>query len=94
MTVKLVFAGRKINVVSAPQVRCTRGEKEQLWEEMEEVVREIPSIERVIIGADLNAHVGVDNTGFGQLPWPRRPTSVEMRKVRKLDRRTMMSLHN
>ena len=69
MTVKLVFAGGKINVVSAyaPQVGCAREEKEQLWEEMEEVVREIPSIERVIIRADLNAHVVEDNTGFESL---------------------------
>ena len=46
MTVKLVFAGGKINIVSAyaPQVRCAREEKKQFWEEMEEVVREIPSI--------------------------------------------------
>ena len=46
---------------------CVREEKEQFWEEMEEVVREIPSIERVIIGADLNAHVAEDNAGFESL---------------------------
>ena len=69
MTVKLVFVGGKINVVSAyaPQVGCAREEKEQFWEEMEEGVREIRSIETVIIGADQNAHVGEDNIGFESL---------------------------
>ena len=48
-------------------VGCARDEKGQFWEEMEEVLREIPSIQRVIIGADLNAHVGDDRTGFESL---------------------------
>ena len=45
-----MFAGRKINIVTAydPHVGCAMEEKEQFWEEMEEIVREEPSIERQI----------------------------------------------
>ena len=49
-----------INIVSAyaPQVGCDEEEKAAFWADLEEVVERIPGDERLVIGADLNAHVG------------------------------------
>lgn len=49
-----------INVVCAyaPQVGCDDEVKDQFWNELKEEVDSIPKEERVIIGADLNGHVG------------------------------------
>ena len=45
----------------APQVGCDE-EKEAFWADLEEVMGKIPRDERLVIGADLNAHVGEGNT--------------------------------
>ena len=54
-----------LNVVSAyaPQVGCDTEEKKQFWGEMEEMMESIPRDERVIIGADINGHIGSGNMG-------------------------------
>jgi len=64
MTMKLEVDGMLINIVSAyaPQVGCDNEEKEAFWADLEEVVEKIPRDERLVIGADLNAHVGEGNT--------------------------------
>ncbi|KAE8287117.1 hypothetical protein D5F01_LYC15081 [Larimichthys crocea] len=51
------------NVVSgyAPQVGCELEEKEKFWLDLDEVIQSIPRSERVVIGADLNGHVGAGN---------------------------------
>ena len=49
--------------VYAPQVGCNTEEKEEFWNELDEEVQKIPGSERVVIGADLNSHVGEGNTG-------------------------------
>ena len=53
-----------INIVSAyaPQLGCDEEEKVAFWADLEEVVEKIPGDERLVIGADLNAHVGEGNT--------------------------------
>ena len=43
-----------------PQQGCTLEEKEVFWSDLEETVEMIPREERVIVGADLNGHVGVE----------------------------------
>ena len=60
MSMKLELDGMLINIVSAyaPQVGCDEEEKEAFWADREEVVVKIPRDERLVIGADLNAHVG------------------------------------
>ncbi|KAK3539024.1 hypothetical protein QTP86_023479 [Hemibagrus guttatus] len=45
------------------QVGCELEEKERFWSELDEVMESIPTGERVVIGADLNGHVGEGNTG-------------------------------
>ncbi|KAK3537926.1 hypothetical protein QTP70_024555, partial [Hemibagrus guttatus] len=44
-------------------VGCELEEKERFWSELDEVIESIPTGERVVIGADLNGHVGEGNTG-------------------------------
>ncbi|XP_063600304.1 uncharacterized protein LOC134776484 [Penaeus indicus] len=63
MTMKLEVNGILINIVCAyaPQVGCDE-EKEAFWADMDETVEKIPRCERLVIGADLNAHVGEGNT--------------------------------
>ena len=65
MNIKLEMDGVMFNVVSgyAPQVGCELEEKDNFWLELDEVIQSIPRSERVIIGADLNGHVGEGNRG-------------------------------
>ena len=65
MCMKLEVEGVLFNVISAyaPQVGCNIEEKEEFWDELDEEVQKIPGAERVVIGADLNGHVGEGNTG-------------------------------
>ena len=65
MCMKLEIEGVLFNVISAyaPQVGCNTEEKEEFWNELDEEVQKIPGAERVVIGADLNGHVGEWNTG-------------------------------
>ena len=51
------------SVAYASQVGCNTEEKEEFWNELDEEVQKIPGAERVVIGADLNGHVGEGNTG-------------------------------
>ena len=62
---KLELDGVIINIISAyaPQQGCTLEEKEVFWSDLEETVEMISREERVIVGADLNGHVGVGNNG-------------------------------
>ena len=42
---------------------CNVEKKEEFWNELDEEVQKIPGAERVVIGADLNGHMGEGNTG-------------------------------
>ena len=57
-----------LNVISAyaPQVGCPHEEKSQFYEHLEQIMRNIKPEEEIIIGADLNGHVGRDRSGFEQ----------------------------
>lgn len=59
LTVKLAIEGVLLNVINAyaPQVGCELEGKEELWSELEEVVRSIPTAERIVMGADCTGHV-------------------------------------
>ena len=54
-----------LNVISAyaPQVRCIREEKEAFRLDLDETVEKIPKNERIVVGADMNGHVGEGNNG-------------------------------
>ena len=55
---KLLIDTIDINIVSAyvPQVGCTDEEKEEFWEELEELIRSFSEKENSVIGADLKAY--------------------------------------
>ena len=52
-----------LNVISAyaPQVECIREEKETFWLDLNETVEKIPRNERIVVEADLNGNVEVNN---------------------------------
>ena len=54
-----------LNVISAysSQVGCIREEKETFWLDLDETVEKIQRNERIVVGADLNGHVGEGNNG-------------------------------
>lgn len=62
---KTEIGGVMMNVVSAyaPQVGCKLEEKENFWNELDELMQSIPRGERVVVRADLNGHVSEGNRG-------------------------------
>ena len=62
---KMELDGVMLNVISAyaPPVGCIREEKEAFWLNLNERVEKIPKNERIVVGADLNGHVGEVNNG-------------------------------
>ncbi|CAH9115852.1 unnamed protein product [Cuscuta epithymum] len=66
MSIKLVMRGEIVSVISAyaPQVGLDASTTQQFWEDLEEVVRRVPRGEKLVIGGDLNVHVGSSRDGF------------------------------
>ena len=66
---KLKWKKSVINVVSAyvPQMGCKAKEKERFWNMMDNTTQEIPNMETVWIGGDLNGHVGDNNEGVEEI---------------------------
>ena len=54
----------------APQSGLPTQEKEAFWERFEEEVARVPSVEGVIIGGDLNGHIGANREGFTEIMGP------------------------
>ena len=65
----LGMKGKVLSVVSAyaPQVGCDhrydKEEEERFWHRMDQRMEETPRDEKVVIGADVNGHVGKGNQG-------------------------------
>lgn len=59
MSIKLCL-DEKVNIVCAyaPQVGCDLEEKDEFWRNLQEQISVISQEERVMIGADLNGHIG------------------------------------
>ena len=64
--IKLVIGRDIINIISAyaPQVGLDEQTKTQFWELMDELIRGVPSDEKLYIGGDFNGHVGRDCVGY------------------------------
>ncbi|XP_063878129.1 uncharacterized protein LOC135110104 [Scylla paramamosain] len=60
MNIKLMYGKVTINIITvyAPQVGCSIEEKEDFWEQMDVQITGIGKEERIILGGDLNGHVG------------------------------------
>ena len=63
--VKLIVGDMVLNVIStyAPQVGIDESAKRQFWEDLDDLIRAVPSSEKLFIG-DLNGHVGTTSVGF------------------------------
>ena len=69
MSVKLGIGETVVNVICAyaPQVGCEDEEKETFWRQMDQELRAIPEGERVIVGGDLNGHVGISREAIERI---------------------------
>ena len=69
MVIKLCFQGKMINIFSvyAPQVGCSEEEKNSFWEDMNRELSEMSVQERLIMGGDLNGHVGSNREGIDRV---------------------------
>jgi hypothetical protein len=66
MLVKIAVHSEVVNVITgyAPQTGCTQEEKDAFIVDMEALVRALPITERIVIGADMNGHVGVNSGDY------------------------------
>ena len=66
MVMKLMFGKIRVSVVSAyaPQVGRSEAIKDEFWDDLIRVVAGLPEEEMVILGGDLNGHVGADATRY------------------------------
>ena len=66
MAMKLEVKGSILNIVSAyaPQVNNSLEEKNDFWEDLDGLIKSISKEERIVLGADLNGHVGEGNIGM------------------------------
>ncbi|XP_071726315.1 uncharacterized protein [Rutidosis leptorrhynchoides] len=66
MSVRLVIQEVTYTVISAyaPHAGLGEAEKRHFWESLDEVVRMCPLDHRLLIGGDLNGHIGVDVAGY------------------------------
>ncbi|KAI3874317.1 hypothetical protein MKX03_019465 [Papaver bracteatum] len=64
--VKLIVSDMVLNVISAsaPQVGVSEDAKQKFWEDLNGLVRGVPSSERLIIGGDFHGRVGSSREGF------------------------------
>ena len=65
MAMKLEVKGSILNIVSSysPQVNNSMEEKNDFWEDLDGLIESISTEERIVLGADLNGHVGEGNIG-------------------------------
>ena len=65
IAMKLEVNGSILNIVSAyaPQVNNSMEEKNDFWEDLDRLIESISTEERIVLGADLNGHVGEGNIG-------------------------------
>ena len=69
MAMKLEVKGSMLNIVSAyaPQVNNSMDEKNDFWEDLDGLIESISKEERIVLGADLNEHVGEGNIGYEEI---------------------------
>ncbi|XP_047257991.1 craniofacial development protein 2-like [Capsicum annuum] len=66
MKIKLVFGGFTLHVSSvyALQMDLKEEVKARFWEDLDEVVRSVPSAEKIVIAGDFNGHIGILPGGY------------------------------
>lgn len=68
MSIKIIAGPTTIRVVTcyAPQTGCRDEEKDEFWEELDAYLRLVDPEEHLLIGGDLNGHVGATRDGYEQ----------------------------
>ncbi|XP_047263676.1 uncharacterized protein LOC124896196 [Capsicum annuum] len=66
MTIKLVIGGFTFHVCSiyVPQMGLKGEVKAIFWETLDEVVRSVPSSDKIVIAGDFNGHIRVLSKGY------------------------------
>ncbi|XP_071735757.1 uncharacterized protein [Rutidosis leptorrhynchoides] len=66
MSVSLIIKEETFTIISAyaPHAGLSDAKKKSFWELLDEVVRGCPGDHRLIIGGDLNGHIGVEAEGY------------------------------
>ena len=69
MMMKIIVGKSLVNVVSAyaPQVGRSQSEKDEFWESVWKLIEGIKEAESIILGGDLNGHVGKNSDGFEEI---------------------------
>ncbi|XP_071694848.1 uncharacterized protein [Rutidosis leptorrhynchoides] len=69
MSVRLVIQEVTYTVISAyaPQAGLGEAEKRLFWDLLDEVVRMCPPDHRLLIGGDLNSHIGTEVEGYAEM---------------------------
>jgi hypothetical protein len=64
--IKLIFGDLVLNVISAyaPQVGLSDDVKRQFWKDLEDMIRRVSNSEKLLIGGDLNGHIGIVRGGL------------------------------
>ena len=72
MKIKMVLGKKVVHVFStyAPQAGRPEEEKQEFWENLTDEVTEVPLSEGVLLGGDLNGHVGSERSGFEDVLGP------------------------
>nr|GEW24740.1 retrovirus-related Pol polyprotein LINE-1 [Tanacetum cinerariifolium] len=66
MAIYVVIEGETVNVIIAyaPQVGLSDADKKRFWDTLDKMAKECPTDQRLIIGGDLNGHIGVAADGY------------------------------
>ena len=69
MKIRMVVGKRIWNILSlyAPQVGRTLQEKAEFWERVEDELGRIPDSEIILVGGDVNGHIGDENMGYEEV---------------------------
>ena len=69
MKIKILLGKTIFHIYSvyAPQSGRTTQEKEAFWESLEDEAVGVPGEEGIIIGGDLNGHIGANRDGFADV---------------------------
>ena len=69
MAMKLEVKGSILNTVSAyaPQVNNSMEKKNDFWEDLDGLIESVSKEKRIVLGADLNGHVGEGNIGYEEI---------------------------
>lgn len=68
ISIKITLEGVIAHVIScyAPQTRCPDEEKDDFWESVDAHLRSVPSDKHILIGGDLNGHIGQERDSYMQ----------------------------